>query len=111
VLSAEAFGSVAALCECWGEISENMNSYIDEGLVVNRRFGPYRIYAADEAPELQAILVQTYEPSGPYGAKAVAEIPMDGDAPAIANAVYHATGRRFYQIPLTPERVWRGLRA
>ena len=80
-----------------------------QGSLVNRRFGPYRIYSADEAPELQAILVQTYEPSGPYGAKAVAEIPMDGVAPAIINAVYHATGQRFYQIPLTPERVWSKL--
>jgi putative selenate reductase molybdopterin-binding subunit len=95
---------------CGYGVCEEM-AYDEQGLVVNRRFGPYRIYSADETPELQAILVQTYEPSGPYGAKAVAEIPMDGVAPAIANAVYHATGKRFYQIPLTPERVWRGLRA
>jgi putative selenate reductase molybdopterin-binding subunit len=83
--------------------------YDAQGRVHTQRLGQYRIYSADEAPELQAILIQTYEPSGPYGAKAVAEIPMDGVAPAIANAVYHATGQRFYQIPLTPERVWRGL--
>jgi putative selenate reductase molybdopterin-binding subunit len=85
-------------------------AYDEQGRVINTRLGQYRIYSADETPELQAILVQTYEPSGPYGAKAVAEIPMDGVAPAVANAVYHATGKRFYQIPLTPERVWRGLR-
>ncbi len=90
-------------------VSEEM-AYDDQGRVLNPRFGPYRIFAADETPELQAILVQTYEPSGPYGAKAVAEIPMDGVAPAVANAVFHATGRRFYQLPLTPERVWRALR-
>jgi CO/xanthine dehydrogenase Mo-binding subunit len=35
---------------------------------------------------------------------------MDGVAPAIASAVHHATGVRFYQIPLTPERVWKGMR-
>ncbi len=90
-------------------VSEEM-VYDEQGRVLNPRFGPYRIFAADETPELQAILVQTYEPSGPYGAKAVAEIPMDGVAPAVANAVYHATGKRFYQLPLTPERVWRALR-
>jgi putative selenate reductase molybdopterin-binding subunit len=95
---------------CGYGICEEM-AYDTDGSLVTRQFGPYRIYSADEAPDLQAILVQTYEPSGPYGAKAVAEIPMDGVAPAIANAIYNATGKRFYQIPLTPERVWRGLRA
>jgi putative selenate reductase molybdopterin-binding subunit len=85
-------------------------TYDANGNVHQRRLGQYRIYSADETPELQSILIQTYEPSGPYGAKAVAEIPMDGVAPAIASAVHHATGVRFRQIPLTPERVWRGLK-
>jgi putative selenate reductase molybdopterin-binding subunit len=75
------------------------------------KFGDYRIYAADEVPEMGVILVQTYEPSGPYGAKAVAEIPMDGMAPAIASAIFDATGVRIRQMPFTPERVWRALRA
>ncbi len=83
--------------------------YDEHGAVVNARLGQYRIYSAEESPQLESILVQTYEPSGPYGAKAVAEIPMDGVAPAIANAVYHATGKRFHTIPLTPERVWAKL--
>ena len=83
--------------------------YDEKGAVINTRLGQYRIYSAEESPQLESILVQTYEPSGPYGAKAVAEIPMDGVAPAIANAVYHATGKRFHTIPLTPERVWEGL--
>ncbi len=50
--------------------------------------------------------MQTYEPSGPYGAKAIAEIPMDGVAPAIAS-VYDATGVRIRSLPLAPERVAR----
>lgn len=83
--------------------------YDGAGRMLNTRFGDYRIFTADETPELQAILVQTYEPSGPYGAKAVAEIPMDGVAPAIANAIYDATGVRLRSIPFTPERVWRAL--
>ena len=57
-------------------------------------------------PALETILVQTVEPTGPFGAKAIAEIPKDGVAPAIANALYHATGVRFHSIPFTPERVW-----
>jgi len=89
-------------------VSEEM-VYDEAGRLQNSRFGDYRIFAADEAPELEAILVQTYEPSGPYGAKAIAEIPMDGVAPAVASAVYDATGVRVRSLPLTPERVWRGL--
>ncbi len=85
--------------------------YDAAGRLVNPRLGDYRIFAADEVPELQAILVQTYEPTGPYGAKAIAEIPMDGVAPAVANAIYDATGVRLRRLPFTPERVWAALQA
>jgi putative selenate reductase molybdopterin-binding subunit len=84
-------------------------AYDNNGRMVNPALGPYKIYRADEMPELEVILVQTIEPSGPFGAKAVAEIPKDGVAPALANAVYNATGVRIRQIPLTPERVWQAL--
>ena len=57
-------------------------------------------------PWLKAILVLTIEPTGPFGAKAIAEIPKDGVAPALANAVYDATGVRLRRIPLTPQRVY-----
>jgi putative selenate reductase molybdopterin-binding subunit len=87
-------------------VSEEM-VYDAAGRSLATRFGDYRIFQADEVPEVQAILVPTYEPSGPYGAKAVAEIPMDGVAPAIANAVQHAVGVRIRDLPLTPEKVWR----
>jgi putative selenate reductase molybdopterin-binding subunit len=86
-------------------------TYDDQGRLLTTRFGDYRIFAANEMPEVQVILVETEEPSGPFGAKAVAEIPLDGAAAALANAVYDATGVRLRQIPLTPERVWRALRA
>ncbi len=78
-----------------------------EGRQLATRLGDYRIFAADEVPEITAILVPTYEPSGPFGAKAVAEIPMDGVAPAVANAVAHAVGARVRDLPITPEKVWR----
>ena len=83
--------------------------YDEAGRLLTTRFGDYRIFQADEMPEMQAILVPTYEPSGPFGAKAVAEIPMDGVAPAVANAVYDAVGVRIRDLPLTPEKVWRAL--
>jgi putative selenate reductase molybdopterin-binding subunit len=91
-------------------VSEEM-AYDEYGRLLTTRFGDYRIFQADEVPELQAILVPSYEPTGPYGAKAIAEIPMDGVAPAVANAIYDAVGVRLRQLPFTPERVWRALRA
>ncbi len=84
-------------------------AYDDAGRMVNPQFGPYKIYRADEMPELGVILVQTHEPSGPFGAKAIAEIPKDGVAPALSNAIFDATGVRLRQIPFTPERVWQAL--
>ncbi len=81
-------------------------AYDERGNLVNDQFGPYHIYRADEMPWMKAILVQTNEPSGPFGAKAIAEIPKDGVAPAIANAVYDAIGVRIREIPFTPERVY-----
>jgi putative selenate reductase molybdopterin-binding subunit len=85
--------------------------YDDQGRMVNPELGPYKIYAAHEMPELETILVQTIEPTGPFGVKAIAEIPKDGVAPALANALYNATGVRIREIPLTPERVWQALQA
>jgi putative selenate reductase molybdopterin-binding subunit len=83
--------------------------YDEDGRMVNASFGPYKIYRADEMPRLEAILVQTMEESGPFGAKAVAEIPKDGVAPALRNAIVDATGVRINDIPFTPERVWQAL--
>ncbi len=83
--------------------------YDEDGRMLNPQFGPYKIYRADEMPRLEAILVQTMEPSGPFGAKAIAEIPKDAVAPAIRNAIVDATGVRIANIPFTPERVWNAL--
>lgn len=89
-------------------VCEEMH-YDESGRLLERTFSDYHIFRADEMPELETILVETIDPTGPFGAKAVAEIPMDGIAPAVANAVFNATGVRLRQIPLTPERVWRAL--
>ena len=84
--------------------------YDEDGRMVNPQFGPYKIYRSDEMPDVEAILVQTMEPSGPFGAKAIAEIPKDAVAPALRNAIANATGVRIADIPFTPERVWQALR-
>jgi len=86
-------------------------AYNEEGRMLNAAFGPYKIYRADEMPETVVYLVQTLEDSGPFGAKAVAEIPKDGVAPALRNAVLDATGVAINELPFTPERVFRALRS
>jgi putative selenate reductase molybdopterin-binding subunit len=84
-------------------------TYDEKGRPNERDFEDYHIFRADEMPELEAIFVESYEPSHPFGVKAVAEIPMDGVAPAVANAIRHATGIDVDVIPTTPERVWKAI--
>jgi putative selenate reductase molybdopterin-binding subunit len=83
----------------------------DAGRPVNARLGPYWIHRADDAPATEVFFVQTMEPSGPFGAKAVGEIPTVGVAPAVRNAILDATGVALHATPFTPERVWRALHA
>jgi putative selenate reductase molybdopterin-binding subunit len=82
-----------------------------EGRMAFRSFRDYTIAAATDMPELVTLLVPTHEPTGPFGAKAIAEIPINGPAPAIANAVFNATGVRLRELPLLPERVLAAMRA
>jgi putative selenate reductase molybdopterin-binding subunit len=80
-----------------------------QGRLLNPTFNDYRVYRASEVPAIDAIFVQTDEPTGPYGAKSVAEICMDGVAPSLVSAVHDATGVWIRELPLTPERVWMAL--
>jgi putative selenate reductase molybdopterin-binding subunit len=84
--------------------------YDEQGRSRERSFADYHIYQAHEMPELSTIFVETFEPTHPFGVKAVAEIPMDGVAPAVGNAILDACGAQVDVIPATPERIWRALR-
>ncbi|CAG0994279.1 putative selenate reductase molybdopterin-binding subunit [Anaerolineales bacterium] len=84
--------------------------YDEKGVAYERDFDRYHIFRADEMPELETIFVETLEPSHPFGAKAVAEIPLDGVAPAVGNAILDAVGANVDDNPVTPEKVWRALR-
>jgi putative selenate reductase molybdopterin-binding subunit len=84
--------------------------YDEEGRAREASFRDYHIFQAHEMPELTTIFVETFEPSHPFGVKAVAEIPMDGVAPAVGNAVLDACGVQIDDNPITPEKVWRQLR-
>lgn len=81
------------------------------GRVLNGDLGNYRITAAPDMPELTTILVTAPEPTGPYGAKSVSEININGALPAISNAIYDAVGVRIRKSPFTPETVLRALDA
>ncbi|HTX92586.1 MAG TPA: molybdopterin cofactor-binding domain-containing protein [Anaerolineales bacterium] len=84
--------------------------YDENGNAIERSFDNYHIFRANEMPELTTIFVETFEPSHPFGVKAVAEIPMDGVAPAVGNAVLDALGVNIDSNPITPEKIWKALR-
>ena len=87
-----------------------LNMIFDKkGRAINTDFDSYHIYTAIDMPEIVAEFVHTSDPTGPFGAKAVAEIPINGPAPAIANAIYNACGVRIRELPITPEKILRGL--
>jgi len=75
------------------------------GKMLNSNFGYYKIPTIFEMPKLKNIIINSYESTGPYGAKSVGEVAVNGPAPAIANAVYNAIGIRIRDIPITPEKI------
>ena len=83
--------------------------YDDKGVAREKDLIDYHIFRADEMPELKTIFVETYEPTHPFGAKAAAEIPMDGVAPAVGNAIMDACGADLHQNPATPERILKAI--
>jgi len=85
--------------------------YDEKGNALERDFDRYHLFRADEMPELETIFVETFEPSHPFGVKAVAEIPMDGVAPAVGNAILDAVGANVDDNPVTPEKVWKALKS
>ncbi len=73
-------------------------------------FSTYLIPTALEMPEIVPILVEPGDPAGPFGAKGVGEPAMIATAPAVLNAISRAIGVRVWQLPATPERVFRAIR-
>jgi CO/xanthine dehydrogenase Mo-binding subunit len=75
----------------------------------NPGFRHYKIWSTRDLPELVTILVPSYEPTGPYGAKSVSEISINGPLPALSNAIYDAVGVRLLRSPFLPEKILAGL--
>ena len=84
--------------------------FAPDGRLRNADLSRYKIPGSLDLPPIRVILAESYEPTGPMGAKSIAEIGINGPAPSIANAIYHAVGVRLTRTPFTPERVWRALR-
>jgi CO/xanthine dehydrogenase Mo-binding subunit len=82
-----------------------------EGRVLTDKFSTYLIPTVLDVPDqMDALIVEVPDPNGPFGARGMGEMPYLPAAAAVCAAVYDATGVRFDEFPLTPERVWRGLR-
>jgi CO/xanthine dehydrogenase Mo-binding subunit len=77
------------------------------GKVLNDTFRHYKQFSALDMPDFETILVRSYEPAGPYGAKSVSEIPADGPGPTLINAIADAIGIRLRELPITPEKIRR----
>ena len=83
---------------------------LKDGKVLNKSFVDYKIPTIDNAPEtFIAMGVEHPEETGSYGARGIGEPAMVPGAPAIANAIYNATGCRFTEMPITPERMLKAL--
>ncbi len=80
------------------------------GKTLTATFLDYKIPCAEDMPPGKSVHIDTYEPEGPFGAKEAGEGLVSPTAPAIADAVWHATGYRCMDLPITPEKVLKGLK-
>jgi CO/xanthine dehydrogenase Mo-binding subunit len=81
------------------------------GRMANGQMTNYIMPTSADLPPIRVFFAENPYAYGPSGAKGIGELPMDGVAPAILNAIEHATGVAFNQIPLVPELVMEGLLA
>ena len=79
------------------------------GAVLNGNHRDYRVPLAADCPPIETILIETFEPSGPFGAKGAGEPGIIPTTAAVANAILPAIGTCPTELPLTPERVWQAL--
>ena len=90
-------------------LMENV-TYNSRGVPRENSFMQYRIPSRQDVGHIRVEFAPSYEPSGPFGAKSIGEVVLNTPLPAIAEAVYHATGVRFTELPITPEMVAKAFR-
>jgi carbon-monoxide dehydrogenase large subunit len=84
---------------------------LENGKLLNPSFEGYQIPTMLDCPEVVPILVETEHFEGPYGAKGLGELVLNPTAPAVANAIFHATGVRIKELPITPEKLYWALKS
>lgn len=82
----------------------------DKGKLLNGNFAEYRMPTALDMPHVESMVLDTFEPNGPWGLKEVGEGATTPTLGCVANAVYDAIGVRVTDLPLTPEKIWRSLK-
>lgn len=98
-------GTLQALA--WGYLEQIQ---MKDGHCLNDRMQTYLIPTMADAPDMETILIENPTNHGPFGAKGVGELPMDGGAPALVQAIENATGITLSAIPATPERIFEASR-
>ena len=109
----------AALNQAEGAVSQMLGFALSEelftdaatGVTLNPGYLEHKSPTIQDYPDLQIIFADIVDPVGPLGAKGLGEVPTVGPAPAIANAIYNATGVRLRRTPFTPDRVLAALSA
>ena len=82
--------------------------YSSQGKDYSNSFMQYKLPTRLDIGTIRVAFDSSYEPTGPFGAKSIGEIVINTPSPAIADAIYHATGKRFRSLPITPERLsWK----
>jgi CO/xanthine dehydrogenase Mo-binding subunit len=100
-----------------GAISMGLNGAMNEemvlvnGRVINPDLKDYKLQSIMEYFPINSIILENYNPDGPYGARGCGEAPISAVAPALANAVYDAIGIRFKELPITPEKILLALKS
>ncbi len=83
--------------------------FAGDGTLLTSSLSNYLIPTTMDMPEIEVIIVDNYDPTGPFGAKGVGEPTLVPTAAAILNAIYDAIGVRLYSLPATPEKVLKAL--
>jgi nicotinate dehydrogenase medium molybdopterin subunit len=100
-----------------GAIAMGLNGAINEemvlvnGRVLNPDLKDYKLQSIMEYFPIKSIILENYNPDGPFGARGCGEAPISPVAPAVANAVYDAIGIRFFDLPITPEKILLALKS
>jgi len=102
--------------QCEGSVVQGLgyalteDAIIEDGYLKTPNFTTYLIPTIMDAPEIEITPVETFEKTGPYGAKGVGEIALVPVAAAISNAIHDAVGVRCFTLPITPERLFNAIR-